>query len=63
MDIYKGQQQPSMTETDKLGRTGVGNKELSGYSENNDRFVGVDDNLTRFITHYDTRYEGIIMRK
>ena len=55
MDIYKGQQQPSMTETDKLGRTGVGNKELSGYSENNDRFVGVDDNLTRFITHYDTR--------
>ena len=55
MDLYKGQQQPSLTEPDRLGRTGVGNKELSGYSENNDRFIGTDDNLQRFITHYDTR--------
>lgn len=55
MDLYKGQQQPSLTEPDRLGRTGVGNKELSGYSENNDRFVGTDDNLQRFTTHYDTR--------
>lgn len=56
MDVYKGQQQPSLTEPDRLGRTGVGNKEPSGYSENNDRFIGTDDNLQRFTTHYETRF-------
>ncbi|XP_052807278.1 protein phosphatase 1 regulatory subunit 32-like isoform X2 [Mya arenaria] len=56
MDTYKGQQRPSQTECDRLGRTASGNKELSGYSENNDRFVAVDDNPNRFITHYMTRF-------
>ena len=55
MDIYKGQQQPSLTGPDRLGRTYAGNKEPTGFCENNDRFVGTDDNLSRFITHYDTR--------
>lgn len=56
MDTFKGQQQPSLSEPDRLGRTYVGNKQLSGYSENNDRFVAVDDNPSRFITHYMTRF-------
>lgn len=56
MDTYKGQQRPTETECDRLGRTGTGYKELSGYSENNDRFVATDDNPGRFITHYMTRF-------
>ena len=55
MDTYKGQQRPSKNECDRLGRTGTGFQELSGYSENNDRFVATDDNPARFITHYMTR--------
>ena len=56
MDTYKGQQRPSLTESDRLARTSAGKQELSGYSENNDRFVATADNPVRFITHYSTRY-------
>ncbi|XP_052242813.1 protein phosphatase 1 regulatory subunit 32-like isoform X2 [Dreissena polymorpha] len=56
MDTYKGEQRPYQTECDRLGRTATGTQELSGYSENNDRFVAVDDNPARFVTHYMTRF-------
>ncbi|XP_045197133.2 protein phosphatase 1 regulatory subunit 32-like isoform X1 [Mercenaria mercenaria] len=56
MDTYKGQQRPTETECDRLGRTASGSQELSGYSENNDRFVATDDNPKRFVTHYMTRF-------
>ncbi|KAK3096952.1 hypothetical protein FSP39_005069 [Pinctada imbricata] len=53
---FLGQQRPSQTESDRLGHTGVGTQELSGYSENNDRFVAVSDDVRRFTTHYMTRF-------
>nr|XP_002128219.3 protein phosphatase 1 regulatory subunit 32-like [Ciona intestinalis] len=34
----------------------VGRKEFSGYSANNDRYVGVDDDRSRFTTHYNVKY-------
>lgn len=55
MKMYQGQQRPSPTEADRLNSTAVGYKELSGYSENNDRFVAQDDDYKRFTTHYKTR--------
>lgn len=63
MDTYKGQQRPSNTECDLLGRTATGTQQLSGYSENNDRFVATDDNPGRFVTHYMTRYELLVKAK
>ncbi|KAL3884068.1 hypothetical protein ACJMK2_030290 [Sinanodonta woodiana] len=56
MDTFLGKQQPDRSESDRLDRTSVGNKELSGYSENNDRFVATADDPRRFITHYMTRF-------
>ena len=55
MKMYQGQQRPTPTEADRLNTTGVGSKELSGYSENNDRFVAQPDDYKRFTTHYLTR--------
>lgn len=55
-DVFRGQQRPSQNEADRLERTGVGKQELSGYSENNDRFVAVNDDYRRFTTHYMTRF-------
>jgi hypothetical protein len=54
-DIFRGQQRPSKNEADRLERTDAGRQELSGYSENNDRFVAVNDDYKRFTTHYMTR--------
>ena len=54
-DIFRGQQRPSKNEADRLERTDAGKQELSGYSENNDRFVAVNDDYKRFTTHYMTR--------
>ncbi|KAL5010449.1 hypothetical protein ScPMuIL_012754 [Solemya velum] len=59
MDTFKGTQRPFASESDRLARTHVGSQELSGYSENNDRFVGTSDNPRRFITHYDTRFQDV----
>lgn len=56
---FGGTQRPIPTESDRLGRTGVGDKEPTGYVENNDRFVQTSDNPHRFITHYDTRFYDI----
>ena len=53
---YQGKQQPDKSEADRLGRTAVGTKEDTGFTENNDRFVQTADNPARFITHYTTRY-------
>ncbi|XP_013385451.1 protein phosphatase 1 regulatory subunit 32 [Lingula anatina] len=55
-DTFLGQQRPDKTEADRLETTGVGFKELTGFSENNDRFVQTSDNPRRFITHYATRF-------
>lgn len=55
-NIFQGQQQPSRSETDRLSRTAVGYKELTGYCENNDRFIQTSDNPSRFITHYMTKF-------
>lgn len=55
-DIFRGQQRPSKNEADRLERTDAGRQELSGYSENNDRFVAVNDDYKRFTTHYMTRF-------
>lgn len=63
MDNFKGKQRPDMSEADRLNTTGVGKQELSGYSENNDRFVATSDNPVRFTTHYMTRYEIIMSAK
>ena len=52
---FLGKQRPDQNESDRLGHTSQGFQELSGYSENNDRFVGQADNPRRFITHYLTR--------
>lgn len=52
-NVYKGQQVP---DSDRLARTAVGRKELTGYSENNDSFVHTADNPARFVTHYSTKY-------
>lgn len=60
MKMYQGQQRPTPTEADRLNTTAVGSQELSGYSENNDRFVAQPDDYKRFTTHYLTRY--IIVR-
>lgn len=56
MKMYQGQQRPTPTEADRLNTTAVGSQELSGYSENNDRFVAQPDDYKRFTTHYLTRY-------
>lgn len=56
MDTFKGQQRPTVTECDRLGRTATGLQELSGFSGNNDRFVATDDDPRRFITHHMTRF-------
>jgi len=55
-NIFQGQQQPSVNESDRLARTAVGSKELTGYCENNDRFIQTSDNPARFITHYMTKF-------
>ena len=52
---FKGQQRPDISEADRIGRTKMGNKEASGFSENNDGYVHTADNPARFITHYQTR--------
>eukprot|EP00105_Crassostrea_gigas_P022711 XP_011442325.1 PREDICTED: protein phosphatase 1 regulatory subunit 32 isoform X1 [Crassostrea gigas] len=56
MKMYQGQQRPTPTEADRLNTTAVGSQELSGYSENNDRFVAQPDDYKRFTTHYLTRF-------
>ncbi|CAH1799400.1 unnamed protein product [Owenia fusiformis] len=56
---FGGQQRPGKSESDRLGRTGVGAQEVTGYVENNDRFVQTSDNPNRFITHYNTKYYDI----
>ncbi|XP_041354755.1 protein phosphatase 1 regulatory subunit 32-like [Gigantopelta aegis] len=53
----RGLQRPELSEADRLSRTAVGMKELSGYSANTDKFVQVDDDRRRFITHYMTRFK------
>lgn len=52
---FKGQQRPSPSEPDRLDRTKFGNKEDTGFVENNPRFVQTADNKMRFMTHYMTR--------
>lgn len=54
-NTFLGQQRPDKSEADRLNTTGVGFKEMTGFSENNDRFVQVSDEPRRFITHYMTR--------
>ncbi|XP_076444876.1 stabilizer of axonemal microtubules 4-like [Babylonia areolata] len=56
-DQYLGQQRPDLSHPDRLNRTKMGTQELSGYCENNDRFVKVADDQRRFITHYMTRFQ------
>ncbi len=58
-DEYLGKQRPTPSEADRLGATGVGTKEPSGYVENHDRFIQTDDNPARFVTHYSTKYAHI----
>ncbi len=58
-DEYLGKQRPTPSEADRLGATGVGTKEPSGYVENHDRFIQTDDNPARFVTHYSTKYVHI----
>jgi protein phosphatase 1 regulatory subunit 32 len=53
---FRGEQRPAPSEADRLGRTAVGWKEETGFTENNDRFVQTADNPARFVTHYMTRY-------
>lgn len=53
---FQGQQQPGLSHSDKLNRTKMGHQELSGFCENNDRFVKQRDDPRRFITHYMTRF-------
>lgn len=55
-DHYLGKQRPDLSHPDKLHRTMLGHQELSGYCENNDRFVKQLDDPRRFITHYMTRF-------
>ena len=53
---FQGEQRPGQSEHEKLGRFYVGNKELSGYSNNTDKpqpYVPVEP--FRWITHYDTK--------
>ena len=54
-DTFLGKQHPDKSESDRMGRTGVGTKELTGYCENNDRYINTSDNPARFITHYETK--------
>ncbi|XP_070191414.1 stabilizer of axonemal microtubules 4-like isoform X2 [Littorina saxatilis] len=56
-DQFLGTQSRPLSHPDKLNRTKMGWQELSGYSENSDRFVKVPDDQRRFITHYMTRFE------
>lgn len=56
-DQYMGQQRPSSTHPDRLNTTKVGWQELTGFCENNDRFVKVADNPRRFNTHYMTKFK------
>lgn len=54
---FQGQQRPTPAESEKLGRYFVGNKELSGYSDNNDKpQVQLPVEPYRWVTHYDTRF-------
>ncbi|XP_054774334.2 stabilizer of axonemal microtubules 4-like [Lytechinus pictus] len=54
---FEGQQRPSPSANEKQGRFFVGNKEMSGYSDNNDKpQVQIPIEPYRWITHYDTKF-------
>ncbi|XP_038073706.1 protein phosphatase 1 regulatory subunit 32-like [Patiria miniata] len=54
---FLGKQRPDPSEHERLGRYYVGNKELSGYSDNNDKpQVQIPIEPMRWITHYDTKF-------
>uniref|UniRef100_H2YIK0 Uncharacterized protein n=1 Tax=Ciona savignyi TaxID=51511 RepID=H2YIK0_CIOSA len=58
---FKGAQ-PARSGVRDMGS--VGRKEFSGYSTNNDRYVEIKDNRSRFTTHYDAKYgESLCERK
>ncbi|XP_071481212.1 stabilizer of axonemal microtubules 4-like [Diadema antillarum] len=54
---FEGQQRPSPSANEKQGRYIVGNKEMSGYSDNNDKpQAQIPVEPYRWITHYDTKF-------
>ncbi|EDO43736.1 predicted protein [Nematostella vectensis] len=56
---FRGKQRQDLSEAGRLGNTAVGNKELTGYSENNDQFfetAETADTLRRFGTHYRAKF-------
>lgn len=44
------------TVADRLGKTSVGCKEETGFTQNNDKYVWRRDNPARFITDYRARF-------
>ncbi|KAF6016462.1 PPP1R32 [Bugula neritina] len=54
--FYRGKQRPDMTYSDRINHTGVGNQELSGFSENNDTWHYKKDNVARFTTDNHVRF-------
>ena len=54
-DTYKGAQRPDKTVPDGLHKTTIGNKDESGFTENNMPFVATYDNPARFITDNHVR--------
>lgn len=56
---FKGKQRNDPTHAGRLGNVSVGTKELTGYSENNDKFFETAEttaSLRRFHTHYGDRF-------
>lgn len=54
---YRGHQCLPLSEPRRLGREEVGNKEMSGFSENNIPLVEPRDrDVARFATHYQNRW-------
>ena len=54
---FRGHQRSPKSESQKLEREAVGDKELTGFSENNYPVVEPrDKDIARFSTHYQQRY-------
>lgn len=56
---FKGTQRPGQSEAERLCRTAVGKQEMSGYCENNDRYLHKADDRSRFSTHYNNQFGDV----
>lgn len=53
---FSGNKSCESTVAGRLGRVTVGNKESTGYTDNNHKYLKAKENAERFDTHYQTRF-------